>query len=255
MQHDHCCCLPQSHSLIVDCSDILILLCFQSAAYHAYSFPLPPSVLSLLTSCCDPLMFMSKICLFLLYWLLPNCPTSFASSCAFGWLPYQFFSICVASFLSFSLLACSLFFSSLRLIHLLLYTYKVLPLGSVGFAPWLSGWAGGLSVQSFLILSNFQQFSACLAAALKIGCQSSVKESVSKKVVQRILVAGLCPWSCIARGPGVKPTSADTVLLRKTHLITDRVQVCSGGRRGEYEVVSTSHMGIMDLVRPWQPLS
>ncbi len=60
-----------------------------------------------------------------------------------------------------------------------------LVLGSMGFDPWLSGQAGGLDVQSFLILSNF---SACPGAVLKIGCQSTVKKSASKKSVQRVVV-------------------------------------------------------------------
>ena len=68
-------------SLIVDCSDICILLHSQSAVYHyhAPSFSLPPSILSLFISClCPPpvcaLPLPQKICLF--DQLLHNPPTS-----------------------------------------------------------------------------------------------------------------------------------------------------------------------------------
>ncbi len=94
------------------------------------------------------------------------------------------FSPCsVASFLALGLLACILFSEPKTNSPPILYVQSLLV--SLGFAPWLSGWAGGLAVQYFLILSNF---SACPGAELKIGCQSSVKESASKKLVQRVLV-------------------------------------------------------------------
>ena len=50
-------------SLIVDCSDMCIFLHSQSDAYHASSFSLPPSVLSLLSHVCDPLLFAPSPCL------------------------------------------------------------------------------------------------------------------------------------------------------------------------------------------------
>jgi hypothetical protein len=48
-------------------------------------------------------------------------------------------------------------------------------------------WLGKLVLASpsYLILSHF---SACSVAALKIGCPSSIEESASKKLVQRVLV-------------------------------------------------------------------
>ncbi len=99
-------------SLIVDCSNIFILLCLQSAAYHVSSFSLLLSIFFLFISCLwrppvCALLLPQKICL--LDQLLPNPPTSFISSHAFGWLLYKGFSIFVASFLPLGLLACSLF--------------------------------------------------------------------------------------------------------------------------------------------------
>ncbi len=99
---------------------------------------------------CDPFLFVPKICL--LDWMLPNPPTSFISSCSCGWLPYHFF---VASFLSLGLFVYYAFSSTL-----LLYSIRtrLLSLGSMRFAPWLSGRASGLaafnSTQFFSLLND-----------------------------------------------------------------------------------------------------
>ncbi len=66
--------------------------------------------------------------------------------------------------------------------------YVQLSLGSMELDPWLSGQVGGLAIQSFHIQSIF---SARPGAALKIRCQSSVKESASKKLLQRV---GVLLW-------------------------------------------------------------
>jgi hypothetical protein len=62
-------------------------------------------------------------------------------------------------------------------------------LSSMGFSPWLFGRASWLVAPSYLILSHF---SACSVVELKIGCQSSIEESASKMLVQRVLV--LLSW-------------------------------------------------------------
>ncbi len=113
-------------SLIVDCSGIFILLCLQSAAYHASSFSLLLSVFFLFISCYWPppvcaLLLPQKICL--LDQVLPYPPTSFNLSCACGWLFYKiFYIVCCLCYTSW-FIGMYFVFSSPRLIHLLLYTY------------------------------------------------------------------------------------------------------------------------------------
>ena len=50
---------------------------------------------------------------------------------------------------------------------------------------------------------------------------------------------GLRPWSCVTHDSRVTPRSADAV-LRQPSLVSDRVQVSSGGYSGEYAVGSMS---------------
>ena len=64
--------------------------------------------------------------------------------------------------------------------------YKVIVIEKHGIFC-LIVWSGKLvlAALSYLILSHF---SACSVAALKIGCPSSIEESASKKLVQRVLI-------------------------------------------------------------------
>ncbi len=81
-------------SLIVDCSDISILLCLQSAAYHASLFSLHLSIFFWFISCLWPrpvcaLLLPQNFCL--LDQLLPNLYTSFNSYCDCGRLFHKIF--------------------------------------------------------------------------------------------------------------------------------------------------------------------
>ncbi len=76
--------------------------------------------------------------------------------------------------------------SSKRLIHLLLiYPHKVIVIGKHGICS-LIVWLGRLV--SCPVFSNSKQFFSSLSGrALQIGCKSNVKESASKKMVQRVM--------------------------------------------------------------------
>ncbi len=96
----------------------------------------------------------------------------------------KLFSIFVACFLPLGLLACSLFsaaqdlFTSSSLLTIIIGDH-----GICSLIVWPVRQAG------CPVFSNLPNFSACQRAALKIGYQSSVKESESKKrLVQRVLV-------------------------------------------------------------------
>ena len=141
----------------------VILLCLHSATHHVSSFALPPSVCSVFVSFCDPsyCLCQKSVCWIGCCLILPHLLSDLVlvADCCIIFSP-----VCVASFLSHGLFTWSS-------IHA-----RLLTLESMRFAPSLSGQAGELAAQSFFsFLSNF---SACSAAALDVGCQSSVKASV-----------------------------------------------------------------------------
>ena len=88
-------------SLIVDCSDMFILLCLHKPP-HLHFLPSSICILSVYFLIVTPKIW-------LLNRLLPNPPISFISSHACGWLLYPFSPVFVVSFLSLGLLVCSLF--------------------------------------------------------------------------------------------------------------------------------------------------
>ncbi len=135
---------------------------------------------------CEPLLFMPSCCLRKSVCWISCCPIlpHLLSHLVLVAVCYKKNSPCfVASFLPLGLFACGLFLAARDLVtSYSMYTTVIVKHGICSLIVWPGRWV------SCPVFSDSKQIYSSPRDRLKIGCQSSVKETASKKLVQRVLV-------------------------------------------------------------------